>query len=113
MPDFVRLAVLNRRDVVLPGFIQKQPAVDLVQTANEKTRTAKQGGPNPADVSPDWLIGAHPLFEDLLLPVGLARHRVTAETALPRVAIAMVGGDGRAGLLGRGLCVPPAALFVD
>ena len=68
--------------------------------------------PNPAEASPDWLIGAHPLFEDLQLPIGLACHRVTADTDLPRVAIAMVGGDGRAGLLGRGLCVPPASLFL-
>ncbi|AFT72663.1 Putative alcohol dehydrogenase [Alloalcanivorax dieselolei B5] len=68
--------------------------------------------PDPAAASGDWLVGAHPLFEDLHLPIGLARHRVTADTDLPRVAIAMVGGDGRAGLLGRGLCVPPAALFM-
>ncbi|MCC8393800.1 DUF1116 domain-containing protein [Paraburkholderia sp. MMS20-SJTR3] len=51
----------------------------------------------------------HPAFARL--PGVLDAARVEREGIAPLAAIAMIGGDGRAGLLGRGLYVAPPELF--
>jgi hypothetical protein len=43
--------------------------------------------------------------------IGLDLRKVLSQGALPRVHIGMIGADGQAGLLGRGVYRPPAALF--
>jgi hypothetical protein len=51
----------------------------------------------------------HPAFPRL--PGVLDAARVEREGIAPLAAIAMIGGDGRAGLLGRGLYAAPPELF--
>ncbi|HEY2024897.1 DUF1116 domain-containing protein [Paraburkholderia sp.] len=51
----------------------------------------------------------HPAF--MRLPGVLDAARVAREGIAPLAAIAMIGGDGRAGLLGRGLYAAPPELF--
>ncbi len=79
--------------------------------------------PEPAAAFSAWLpprwqesqarlyAGRHPAFADL--HCGLDAARVAAGQAAPLAAIAMIGADGRTGLLGRGLFTAPAALFAS
>jgi hypothetical protein len=77
--------------------------------------------PEPAGAFASWLpprwemdqarlhAGTHPAFERL--HCGLDAARVVAEQSAPLAAIAMIGADGRTGLLGRGLYAAPVGLF--
>jgi hypothetical protein len=77
--------------------------------------------PEPAGAFAPWLpagwemdqarlyAGAHPAFDRL--HCGLDAARVVAEQLAPLAAIAMIGADGRTGLLGRGLYAAPVDLF--
>lgn len=77
--------------------------------------------PEPASAFAPWLPdgwrerqaalyrGVHPGFPRLRM--GLDAARVAASKTGPLAAIAMIGADGRAGLLGRGLYQAPVALF--
>lgn len=77
--------------------------------------------PEPADAFAPWLpvawemdqarlyAGTHPDFHQL--HCGLDAARVVAEQSAPLAAIAMIGADGLAGLLGRGLYAAPVGLF--
>jgi hypothetical protein len=77
--------------------------------------------PEPASgfaawLPPEWqreqaqlYAGTHPDFTDL--HCGLDAARVALYRIAPLAAIAMIGADGRAGLLGRGLFAAPASLF--
>jgi hypothetical protein len=77
--------------------------------------------PEPASAFAAWLppewqreqaqlyAGTHPYFTDL--HCGLDAARVALYRIAPLAAIAMIGADGRAGLLGRGLFAAPASLF--
>lgn len=58
-----------------------------------------------------WRVGDHPLFSPLGLSSAIDAAAIGPTTVTPRVAIAMLDIDGRAGLLGRGLCVLSAELF--
>jgi uncharacterized protein DUF1116 len=65
---------------------------------------------------PDWrreqaclYAGVHPCFADLRC--GLDAASVVSQNAAPLAAIAMIGADGRSGLLGRGLFAAPVDLF--
>jgi Protein of unknown function (DUF1116) len=77
--------------------------------------------PEPAGAFAPWLpagwemdqarlyAGLHPAFDRL--HCGLDAARVVAEQLNPLAAIAMLGADGRTGLLGRGLYAAPVDLF--
>jgi hypothetical protein len=77
--------------------------------------------PEPAGAFAPWLspgwqreqaqlyAGTHPAFADL--HAGLDATRVIRHGAAPLAAIAMIGADGRAGLLGRGLFAAHVGLF--
>jgi hypothetical protein len=77
--------------------------------------------PEPAAAFAPWLppewqrqqaqmyTGVHPDFPDL--HCGLDAARVASHRIAPLAAIAMIGADGRAGLLGRGLFAAPVSLF--
>jgi hypothetical protein len=77
--------------------------------------------PEPAAAFAAWLppgwqheqaqlyAGSHPCFTDL--HCGLDAAQVALHRTAPLAAIAMIGADGRAGLLGRGLFAAPASLF--
>jgi hypothetical protein len=77
--------------------------------------------PEPAAAFSAWLppgwqheqarlyAGSHPSFTDL--HCGLDAAQVALYRTAPLAAIAMIGADGRAGLLGRGLFAAPAGLF--
>jgi hypothetical protein len=79
--------------------------------------------PEPASAFAPWLPenwraaqaplyrGVHPEFSRLRLGLDAAQVASTGTAAL--AAIAMIGADGRAGLLGRGLYQAPVALFDD
>jgi Protein of unknown function (DUF1116) len=65
---------------------------------------------------PDWqrkqaclYAGVHPCFTDLRC--GLDAASVVSQNAPALAAIAMIGADGRSGLLGRGLFAAPVDLF--
>jgi hypothetical protein len=65
---------------------------------------------------PDWrreqaslYAGVHPCFTDLRC--GLDAASVVSQNAPSLAAIAMIGADGRSGLLGRGLFAAPVDLF--
>jgi hypothetical protein len=77
--------------------------------------------PEPAGAFAPWLppewqreqallyAGIHPDFTDL--HCGLDAARVASHRIAPLAAISMIGADGRAGLLGRGLFAAPVRLF--
>ncbi len=79
--------------------------------------------PEPAAAFAAWLppewrgeqarlyLGSHPSFPDL--HCGLDAARVVQQRVAPLAAIAMIGADGRAGLLGRGLFAAPHSLFAS
>jgi hypothetical protein len=79
--------------------------------------------PEPAGAFAAWLppewqreqaqlyAGSHPCFTDL--HCGLDAARVALHRVAPLAAIAMIGADGRAGLLGRGLFAVPQSLFAS
>lgn len=69
---------------------------------------ASAGAPNhPA------LIGPHPAFGTEGLWTGMDAAAVASQGIAPLAAIAMVGADGRAGLLGRGIYQAPLTLFAQ
>lgn len=57
------------------------------------------------------LIATHPAFETQR--VGLDARRVVDEGAAPLIALAMIAADGCTGFVGRGLYMPPVALFAQ
>jgi Protein of unknown function (DUF1116) len=61
------------------------------------------------DTQPALLAGKHPAFDPLRCALDAAA--VTQHNTEPLAAIAMIGADGRAGLLGRGVYAAPVALF--
>jgi hypothetical protein len=79
--------------------------------------------PEPAQAFTAWLpaqwqaeqarvyAGRHPAFTQL--HCGLDAERVASEGIAPLAAIAMIGADGLAGLLGRGLYTAPIELFAQ
>src|SRR5258708_14693080 len=78
--------------------------------------------PEPADAFAAWLpahwrdeqarvyAGTHPAFTRMHCALDAAR--VAAQQIAPLAAIAMIGADGRTGLLGRGLYTAPVELFM-
>lgn len=58
-----------------------------------------------------WMRGVHPQFAHLGLRIGLDATQAALDTSPPQVAIAMLDAAGQQGLLGRGICATPAALY--
>jgi hypothetical protein len=61
------------------------------------------------DAQPPLLAGTHPAFSALCCALDAAA--IVRQNAEPLAAIAMIGADGRAGLVGRGVYAAPVALF--
>ena len=73
-------------------------------------RHSPAGCPRPgAAEQPPLLAGAHPAFGGHRCALDAAA--VSSMRIAPLAAIAMIGADGRAGLLGRGLYAAPVELF--
>ncbi|GAB7522098.1 oxamate carbamoyltransferase subunit AllG family protein [Paraburkholderia sp. 2C] len=62
------------------------------------------------DAQPTLLAGQHPAF-DAALRCALDAAAVVQRSVEPLAAIAMIGADGRTGLIGRGVYAAPVALF--
>jgi hypothetical protein len=107
--------------VAIEGAIGDSAVIDLLGLGGQRLGRAPSLAQllrGHIDLPPDagedpvrrLLTWPHPLLDDRW-PLGLDARRVAALRMAPRVMLAMLGRDGRTGLCGRGVLLPPVALF--
>lgn len=100
------------------GAVGDSAVIDLLGLGAQRFAFA----PEPLGVLGPWLPADHAAIATRLggridarieppTPLGLDAGQIAHSAVSPLIALAMIGADGRSGLLGRGVYRPPAALF--